>query len=146
MKPDSIKRFDWLYLGSVAVGIASVVLQWDAIVAATTAEVAAAGATEFDDDMALGAVIFGTVVGVGISLILWLLISVFRIEIVKWLLCLLAAWSLANLPSLFSEAQDIGLAAVLSLVSTLLSLVALYFLFRSDAKEWFAAKRAHDED
>ena len=41
MKPGSIRKFDWLYLGSIAVSLLGFVFNYDTIAAQTNAELAA---------------------------------------------------------------------------------------------------------
>lgn len=139
-KPDSIKKFDWLYLGSVAVGLLGIVFGWDGMMEQLNAEFAAQG-LDVDSGIGTGAIIGGIAFGIIISLALWFLISVLKIEFVKWILLLFVLYSVF---SLFVAISTTGfdITQITGIVSTIMSIAAIYMLFRPDAKEWFAAKRA----
>lgn len=135
MKPASMKKFDWLYLGSIAVGLLGLLLNYGTLSAQAQAEFTKQGLSGMEDAMLLGGVLFG----VAISLAIWFLISVLRIELVKWVLILLTAWSI--LTSAKSISLGFDSTMVWGLASTIMTVVAIWFLFHPDAKAWFAAKR-----
>lgn len=137
MKPASIKKFDMLYLGSIVVSMVSVVLGWGQMTAMMEAELAAQGQqVEAMEGIASGALIGGLVVGFGISLLLWALISVWRIEFVKWVLILFVGWGVVS--TLISMGTvPFNLVFILGLVATALSVASVWFLFQPDAKAWF---------
>lgn len=140
MKPASIKKFDLLYLGSVAVGLLGVFLGWDMMMAQVNAEMARSG-TELQgmEGVMSGALVGGIAIGIGISLLLWALISVWRIDFAKWILILFIAWGAISL--LRGPTDWAGTNAILGAVSTLMGAAAIYFLFQPDAKEWLTAKK-----
>lgn len=134
MRPESIKKFDMLYLGAVVLGLINFVLSYQTVKAQMDAEMAASG-IEVGAGVLIGSIIFGVV----ISLALWFLISRLRIEVVKWVLILFFLWGLIGLPALFAgdfEANDL-----IVLVTYAMQAAAIYFLFQPDAKAWFAEKR-----
>ncbi|MEZ5680961.1 MAG: hypothetical protein R3E14_06650 [Erythrobacter sp.] len=135
MKPASIKKFDWLYLGSVAVGLAGVALNYGNLVEAADAELAAQGVESMGGGLMAASLLFVS----GFSLALWFLISVLRIEVVKWLIAAITAWSLYSYLGNFEPELD--QLVVLQIVSTVMTVAALYFLFQPDAKAWFDEKR-----
>ena len=139
MKPASIKKFDLFYLGSVTLGLAGFALNYQTIIDQTNAEMAAQGV----DGLGAGIVIAGLLLGLAISLAIWFLISVLRIEFVRWILILLTGWSAFQLVRAFEVATKVDLA--MGLASTALTVISIYFLFQSDAKEWFVEKRGGDD-
>ena len=79
MKPGSIRKFDWLYLGSIAVSLLGFVFNYDTIAAQTNAELTAQGVEGLSTGVLIGGLLFGT----AISLALWFMISILRIELAK---------------------------------------------------------------
>ncbi|QWC56746.1 hypothetical protein F7D01_06250 [Erythrobacter sp. 3-20A1M] len=136
MRPESIRKFDMLYLASIVVAIVNFFLGYGEMTAQAEAQMAANGL-----DMAnAGTFLIGSfVVGMAISIGLWALISRLRIELVKWILILFFLWGLVSLPTMLQG--DFSLMMVLTIVTYILQGVAIYFLFRPDAKAWFAEKR-----
>lgn len=138
-KPDSIKKFDYLYLGSIVVGLLGLVLGWGTLMEQMNAEMAKSG-LDPESGAAYGAIIGGVIFGTLISLALWFLISVLRIEFVKWILILFAMWGVFSILT-GTAAGMVGMVEIAGIVSTIMSLAAIWMLFKPDAKEWFAAKR-----
>lgn len=134
MRPDSIRKFDMLWLGALALGVVAFVLGYGALKAQVDAQLAASGMTGASSAALIGGFAFGIV----ISLALWFLVSRLRLEFVKWILILLFVWGLINLPAIFAD--GFTLIDALSLIGTAMQAAAIYFLFRPDAKAWFAAK------
>ena len=138
-KPASMKMFDLLYLGSIAVGLIGLALSWDGLVAQMIAEFDAQG-LESDEATASATLIGGFAFATAINLVLWFLLSVLRIAFVKWVLILFLLWGIFSIIVGLTQAE-LGLQQVSGLVSTLMSCAAIYYLFRPDAKEWLAHKR-----
>lgn len=139
MKPASIRKFDLLYLGSIALSIVGFALGYGAMTEMVQTELAAAGAAAEVGAMSSGMLIGGILFGVAISVAIWFLISVLRIEIVKWLLIVLTVWGATYIPAMFAD--GIQATDATSLVGTAMTIAAIYFLFQPDAKAWFAEKR-----
>lgn len=135
MKPGSIRKFDWLYLGSLVVSLLGFALNFGTISAQTNAELAAQGV----EGMGAGVLIGGLLFGIAISLALWFMISVLRIELAKWLLILLTAWSVVTTATAAARAFNSTMAW--GLISTIMTIIAIWFLFQPDAKAWFAEKK-----
>ncbi len=127
MRPQSIGNFDKLYLGSMAIGIVNVLIGWEASVA----ELDAAG-------MGLGLLLFGLAIGYGITLLLWYLISREASNIAKWILVVLTVIGVAMMP--FSLFELPALELILAMITTGMQLVAIYFLFQPDAKDYLENK------
>ena len=138
-KPASIKKFDYLYIGSVLVGLVGLIVGWDGLIAQMNAEFAAQSLAP-EGNFATTTVITGFVIGTAISLALWFVISVLRIEFVKWILLLFTVWGVF---SLVVGIATTGFAAnqIWGIISTVMSVAAIYMLFQPDAKAWFAEKR-----
>ena len=138
-KPASIKKFDYLYIGSVVIGLIGLIIGWDSLVALMDAEFAAQG-LDPEGSFATTTIIAGFAFGTAISLALWFLISVLRIEFVKWILVLFTVWGVF---SLVVGIATTGFAVnqISGIISTIMSVAAIYMLFQPDAKAWFAAKR-----
>ena len=137
MKPDSIRKFDLFYLGSLAISAAGFIIGYDAV----TAQIAGEGAAQ---GLALGPgwAIGAFVIGIAINLLLWWLTSAKRIAIAKWIIVLFFLLGLLSLPGTF--AGGLTMLEALSLVAVAAQAVAIWFLFRPDAKAWFAGSEPAD--
>ncbi len=133
MKPDSVRKFDWLFLTSIATGLLGVVLGYPTIAAQLEAELAAQGGAGLGPALLVG----GVGLAIAINLALWFAISKLRIGFVKWVLIAMIAWSLYSSLGAFSAGLDAPL--VCGLASTAMSIAAILYLFRADARAWLAA-------
>jgi hypothetical protein len=137
MKPQSIRRFDLFYLGSIVLSIVGYVISYDAMVAQMEARTAAAGVP-----LGSGTVIATIVVGLAVDLLLWFLVSRKGLALAKWiivalfLLALLSTLGLFGVPGLFSGAWT--LLKTISALTLLAEAAAVFCLFQPDAKAWFA--------
>ncbi len=137
MRPASIRKFDLFYLGSLALGVVNFFFGFDMMKAQAAAQLAANPSLAGLDAGTIMIVSF--VIGLAINLGLWALISRLRIELVKWILVLFVLWGLVSLPALVSN--GITLIVALSLLTYALQIAAIVYLFKPDAKAWFAEKR-----
>jgi hypothetical protein len=139
MQPKSIQRFDIFYLGSLAVYIAGFFLGYDDTVALTRQQYAEAG-LNLDPSMWI-AIAFA--IGLGISVLLWWLVSSRGSNIAKWILVVFLVLGVLVMLFAYSTgaAGPLTLATGLSLLSTALSAVAIFYLFKPDAKEWLERER-----
>lgn len=137
MRPASIVMFDRLFLGSLAVSAAGVVLSWDEMTAQLANE---PGVAEIG--LGSGFIAGAVAVGFAISLLLWFLVSHKASNVAKWILVVLAVLSLISLPSMLGGPWD--LTAILGLASYVLEIAALGFLFREDAKAWLSGQHQGD--
>jgi hypothetical protein len=133
MKPESIRRFDMFYLASLALLALGFFISFDATVASIEAQTAARG-LQVGSGFTVG--LFALVLA--IELLLWFLVSRKGVTIAKWLLVLLLILDLLGLPALLTN----GLSApkMVSLLRIALEAVAIVFLFKADAKAWFAGR------
>ena len=139
MRPDSIRKFDWLYLGSLVLSVLAFALNYGEIVAQVDRELAGSG-VEGGSGLAAGSLIFSVIV----SLAIWFLISRLRVEVVKWVLVVFFVFGLIGVPA--TLAQLPSLYAILNLVVLVMQIGAIWFLFQPDAKAWFAEKRGGGGD
>jgi hypothetical protein len=145
MRPESIRRFDMFYLGSIALSVVGYLVSYNAMVSQMEARTAAAG-------MQLGSgVVIGTIVlSTAISLLLWYLASRKGIDIAKWIIVLffvlglLSSLGIAGSPGLLSG--NWTLLRTLSALVLLLEAAAVYYLFQPDAKAWFAGTKGDVSD
>jgi hypothetical protein len=137
MKPESIRRFDLFFLASLALLAVGFFISFDATVASIQAQTAAKG-LQVGSGFTIG--LFAAVLA--INLLLWFFVSRKGATIAKWLLVLLLVIDLVGLPALVSG----GLTAprMISLLRIALEAVAIAFLFKADAKAWFAGAPAED--
>jgi len=133
VRPESIKKFDILYLASLAVGVINTLLNMDSIQLQA-------------DGMSLSPLTLWVITGLtyAISLLLWYFISRRASTVAKWILVVLTLLGLIGLPAFF--AGPIDLNKMLGIVTTVLSVVAVFYLFKPDARAWFAGDEVDDPD
>ncbi|NVD44521.1 hypothetical protein [Qipengyuania atrilutea] len=139
MRPNSIRIFEKLFLGSLVIGLINAVLSFAQISETLAADPATEG-------MGTGLMVTTLVITFGINLLLWYFVARKASNIAKWILVAFTILGLLFLPS--SLAQTGGLTMVLSLVVTAMQVISVVFLFRQDAKVWFAgaARPPRDND
>lgn len=142
MRPRSIVLFDWLYLGSLLGSLLAVPRAYSKATQSRTSDAA----------LAQMGTSFGTVlitvmaVAFGISLLLWFLVSRRASNGAKWILVVLTAiGAIGLIPSIRQPTADPTQSAI-AIIMTALQVIAVVFLFRRDARDWFAGKRAVDPD
>ena len=134
MRPESIKKFDLFFLAATAIGVAQALLNYETMETALKAELAAA-------DMAGQAGVFlgvGLAIGYGISLLLWFLVSRMRQGWARWVLLALVAYRVVSIPS--ALAAGVGSLSITGVIGALLQVIAMWFMFRPDARAWFASR------
>jgi hypothetical protein len=113
--------------------MASALLNYDTQLGAISIQLGEAGMQDY-----ASTVMFATLgIGLAVNLLLWFLVSRLRIGWVKWILIAFLAYSLLSIPAALSR-PDMNVSLT-GLVNVLLKAIAVWFLFRPDAKEWFAA-------
>lgn len=134
MRPQSIIMFERLFLASLAVSVLSFILTYEQMLA------------EVDRELALGQPGVGggiliaiMVVGLAISVLLWHLIARKASSIAKWILVVIVALGvIMGVPSVAAGPWDLSL--LLGLAVYVLEVAAVVYLFRADAKAWFAGQ------
>lgn len=138
-QPPSIKRFDIFYLASLAVYAVGFFLGYDAQVAQVRTQYAAAGVDMNPSGILTGSFIAGILIG----LLLWWFVSSKGSNVAKWIL--VAFFALGVLSLVYGIASSslggMTISSGLSVVSTVLSAVAVYYLFQPDAKAWLERER-----
>ncbi len=145
-KPDSIKKFDLFFWGAMALSVIGMIFSWGMMEQAMANSPEVADARAVLSDGAMDAIVwismgFGLLLYVGI----WFLISIKRIEFVKWIYLLFILWGLIQMPAGFEIVGGFQPVHIIGVISTILSLLAVWMTFRADSKEWFAEKRADKE-
>ncbi|MDG6079479.1 hypothetical protein E3U23_09765 [Erythrobacter litoralis] len=128
-RPVSVRAFDSLYLGSIALNVANVMRDWDANLVSAQEELAGTG---LSPSILLAA---SMAFFIGLSLILWLMAAHLRVGFVRYLLIGLLVWQ--ALPAFALVQDDVGYSDLVVLLSLVLQAVALAFAFRRDARAWF---------
>jgi uncharacterized membrane protein len=132
MRPASITRFDQLYLGALALGIVNTVLAYDATMTQLEADPDVAAAGMAGPGVIIGAFAFGF----AISLLLWFFISRRASGIAKWVLVVFTVIGTLMLPLSLTAVPLVQL--IVTLVITAMQIGAVWYLFRPDARAWFA--------
>lgn len=131
MRPPSIVNFERIVLATLFLGLVGSWLNWD------QARTVAA-----DAGMGTGFVLTVQVISVVVTLILLYFIARKGSPVAKWIYVVITVLGviggLANPAKLLESG---GATVVVAIAQILLSLVALWFLFRPDAKAWFAEGR-----
>lgn len=131
MRPHSITMFDRFYLGSLVLGLGNFAVSYEDTMAQLEADPSSAQL-----GLAGPGFLWGTIaVSMAISLLLWFLISRKANNVARWILVVLAVIGLLGLP--FSLGELPLMQIIATLVVTAVNLIAVYFLFRPDAKAWF---------
>lgn len=129
MRPASITMFDRLYLGGLALGLVNFVVSYDT----TMAQIAADPALSTFGGLPF---LLGTMaISYTISLLFWYFIARRASNVAKWILVVLTAIGALSLPLSLTQMGTAQL--ILTLVVFGMQVVAVWFLFRPDAKAWF---------
>jgi len=127
--PKSIKLFEQLFMGSLALGVIQSALLSNTLGLSGGAAYSVAGI------QVLTMVIVGSIV---------LLTSRKKSVICKWLNTVVFVFGMiAFIPSLAMLIEQ-GIMGVISAVQVLLQAYAIYLLFNADSKAWFASKKLTD--
>jgi NADH:ubiquinone oxidoreductase subunit 5 (subunit L)/multisubunit Na+/H+ antiporter MnhA subunit len=121
--PKSIKLFEQLFLGSLALGVIQGALM--------SSEMGLSGGLFLAGWMALVMLIVGTLV---------LLTSRKKSLICKWITTVYVVLGILYFALLFNP-QGLSLMLVISFVGFLMQAYAIYLLFKADSKAWFASKK-----
>jgi hypothetical protein len=135
MQPESIRKFTLFYLGSLVVSLVATFVGYEVLTAQLEAQSAATGLA-----VGTGTIIAGIVLNIVITLLLWYLVARKGFVIAKWIVVLLFLFTLVtSISGIF--AGGLAVHEGLSLLAIALQAAAVYFLFRPDAKAWFAGER-----
>jgi len=134
MRPDSIRKFDLFYLASMAIGVASALMNFDSQVGALEARFAELGVNY----PAEGFLLTALGVAFALNLLLWFLVAQMRLGFVKWIIMAFVLYSVGTTGVALS--MGMGSVSITGLLNVVLKVIAVSFLFRADAKEWFATR------
>lgn len=135
MRPQSIVRYEQIYIASILVGLLSLVLIWPMLAAqfATTA---------LTPGVISGAVIGSALFGVAINLLLLWLTARRANEVARIIVAIFFGIGILSGLRNVLGGRAPGLSGVIAVVQIVLEGVMLYLLFfPADAKAWFAARR-----
>lgn len=137
MRPVSIQRFELAYLGSILVWAVNAALGWQIQKDAIDARFAAMpGMASWGLPLLIGI----TAIAAIVPLLLWYFVARRGSVVAKWIVVALFVLSVAALPMTLAGFRTTGLLpAALNLVIFLLNAVAVWMLFRPDARAWFGA-------
>jgi hypothetical protein len=139
-RPQSIVWFDRFYLASLLLSIVNSALEWSR----TESNLAQSPGSEMLPSWFMASIIGFSL---AVSLLLWFLISRRASKVAKWINIVLFGFGLLTIPAIITTASTGAtspLSAAATLVAFLLSALAIWMLFRPDAKAWFAG-RGDDE-
>lgn len=134
VKPQSIKLFDYFYLGSMFLGVLAFITGYRAAKAELAAQTAEAGISIPPETL-----IAGYALGSLICLALWFFVSAQRSSIAKWLIVVFFLVSLISIGDYL--AGPMPLSEIYGLASIIAYAVAVGLLFRGDAARWLASDR-----
>ncbi|WP_373492201.1 hypothetical protein [Parasphingorhabdus sp.] len=137
MRPASIRKFEILFLASLLVGLIGTVMTWNATV---TQFQAAAGGVELNPAILVGIL----VVVYAINLLLWYLAAHRASNVAKWILVVFMLIGLIGLPAIFVGPMTVPEGIVL--LSTVLQVIAVGFLFVAESKSWFSGNTADEPE
>ena len=136
MRPNAIRWFDRLMLAVFALSVLGGALNYPAARAQLASNAASAR-------LGSGFLIGIMALTLGIILLFWYLIARRASNVAKWIWIVLFVIGLAMLPSSLGRMVQTDLGPVketLGLINAVLQGVAIFMLFRPDARAWFAAK------
>ena len=134
LRPLSIINFERCYLGALLIGLINSFITIPAML--RTPQLAQASAT-----LGTGFLYITATVGILITLLLWYFAARRASIVAKWIIVVFfAIGALGMIRNLATGFRGIvgPLPAVLSIVGFVLQAVAVYLLFKPDAKAWFA--------
>lgn len=136
-RPVSIINFERSFWASILVGIGSTLLQWSMINELVRKDPILSQSA----DAAVIAIGFAVAISFALGGLLWYLISRRASNVAKWIYVGLMGFGIiSTFTSMNDPLSPKGLAFAMSLVSAALTILSIYFLFRPDARAWFAGK------
>ena len=134
-RPVSIVNFERCYLGAFVLGLANTALNWSA----TRATYDASPQAEMLGSWFLPVT---ALIGFGITLALWYFIARKGSTVAKWIATVFLVLGLIGAVfALLMRTYPGGANGIIGIVTTVLQVVAIAFLFRPDTKVWFGETR-----
>lgn len=141
-RPVSIVWFERCYLGALAVGVVNSALSWNAALDKMAENPAMA---DLGESFGRNTLIFGTLFGIAISLLLWYFAARRGAAVAKWIITVFFVLGVLSLG--FSAAMRTipeGISGMIGVVAFVLNAIAVWHLFRPDAEAWFGEKPGQD--
>ncbi len=142
-RPASIINFERSFWASILVGIVGTLIHWKTLVDLMKGDPVMSESV----DMAIPFLGFAMIMSFALGGLLWYLIARRASRVAKWIYVVLMAFGII---STFTSTNDPmspkGFGLALTLVSTALTALSIYFLFRPDANEWFKGNRDIDPE
>jgi hypothetical protein len=136
-RPASITHFERSFWASILIGIVGSIISWRTM----TEIVKQDPLLSQSADAAITAIGFAVAISFALGGLLWYLIARRASNTAKWVYVALMAFGIiSTLATLNDPMSPKGLALAMSLISTTLTALSIYFLFRPDAHSWFAGK------
>ncbi|WP_076071954.1 hypothetical protein [Sphingomonas montana] len=132
MRPKSIVQFEYVYIGSMLLGILAAYL---------TADKNAAMMRNSGLPVSDATLIFGQWALSAIFVAIALLASRKASNVARWIIVVLAAFAVVSFPFSIPLLPLMGPVSILAVSQFVLAIVVIYLLFRRDAKAWFAGVR-----
>ncbi|MFC3582156.1 hypothetical protein ACFONA_18450 [Sphingomonas hylomeconis] len=135
-RPQSIVNFERCYLGAFALGLVNTAISWSA----TNAAFAASPQAAMMGSWFLTAT---TLIGFAITLALWYFIARKGSAVAKWIAVVLMALGLIGLAfTLLAGTFPSGASGTIGIITSMLQVIAVTFLFKPDTKIWFGETKA----
>jgi hypothetical protein len=136
-RPQSIIGFERCFLGGIAVGLINSAMSWSAIQSQLDRTPGA--------DLLPGGFMIGTIaVGLIINLLLWYFAARRRAVVAKWIIVAFFGLGLLGIVRVVFSGIVAPTMNVFAVVGLILQAIAVWMLFRPDAKAWFAGRRDDD--
>jgi drug/metabolite transporter (DMT)-like permease len=130
-RPQSIVNFERCYLGSVALGLIATALNWSHMQSLVAVQQSTAMVGRWYAPTLI-------VVSLIINLLLWYFAARRGSVVAKWIVVVLFAFACLGIVTGFAmHTNPPGIAGVISVVVFVLEAIAVWLLFKPDAKAWF---------
>jgi hypothetical protein len=137
-RPASIVNFERLYLGSLALGAIGIVINWSTM----QAQIAMDPNSSILPSWFLPATL---AISFAISLTLWYFAARRGAVVAKWIIVVFFAIGLLGIPAALTTPGPI-IMKFLTGVNFILQVLAIWMLFKPDAKQWFAGTWSDGKD
>ncbi|MET3826883.1 MULTISPECIES: hypothetical protein [Sphingomonas] len=139
-RPISIVWFERCYLGAVVIGLINMALSWDQSIGRLVEN---PGARQLGPGFALSMLLIGTAISIAISLTLWFFVARRRAVVAKWIVTAFFALVLVTMLSAAGTGKmQPGVSGVLGIVGLVLNGIAVWQMFKPDARAWFGETAA----
>lgn len=136
-RPQSIIWFERSFLGAIGIGLVNAALNWSKV---QTAVDATPGAGILPSGFLIGTMIVSLV----INLLLWYFAAKRGAVVAKWIIVVFFAIGLLSLVRVLVGGIAAPTMNLFAYAALALQAVAVWMLFRPDAKAWFAGDRTGD--